>query len=579
MSSIDCYLIFPPGFHPGQPFLALPQLKSFLAENNFNAKVIDFNLDAFYYFLEPNRAKENLKKAISLLIDLQEKDHLFSHEKKQLSFLNYALQFGQTFLDQLKSSVDCFNNESFYQQEKFLSSKKIIHFFYRLACLSHGDSIFSFEVYYPHGGVSNPKTILQNISSKNKNLLYHFLEEQIKNIDFNIKTIGINATTRGQFHSALTLAFLLKKHNYQGKIVLGGSYITRLYPKRNFLLNSFMDIVDYFSFFEGEHNLLSLLKGKVKSSTCLMSNKGIHQSNTPPVENHHFPDFTDLPLNDYFSPDLVLPFQIRRGCIYGKCIFCEHPVFMETENKNRKNPKVKSLVEALSNLKSKYKTSNIYFIDEMILPIEMDDICQTILKNNLKLNFIFYSYFSNALLKVGRIALWKKAGLKKMWMGLESFDKQVLKNMKKFRPNDSVEKCLTLFKKEKLPVHLFLLLGFPGESTKSLNNTLDKLLSFKDLLKNPFLSLDLFTYTVYINSEAYQQRKELKIETYPKGDLDIGIVDWKLENGLDNKQVQKFIKEAFKKVSIVYGDKNSTNLIDLQCLQDSTHLLYINYHL
>ncbi|MCJ8345055.1 hypothetical protein MJH12_05910, partial [bacterium] len=233
-SKPDCYLIFPPGFHPGQPFLALPQLKSFLKKHQFQAKVCDFNLEAFYYFLETDRATQNLKKAISLLVDLQDKDHLFSREKKQLSFLKYALQFGQSNLNQLPEALETFQNSGFYNQEEFLKSKKLLHFFYRLACLGFGESVFSFEVYYPDGGVHNPKTLLRNICSKSNNLLYSFLEEQIQKIDFQVKVIGINATTRGQFHSALTLAHLLKKHNYSGKIVLGGSYINRQYPKRKF---------------------------------------------------------------------------------------------------------------------------------------------------------------------------------------------------------------------------------------------------------------------------------------------------------------------------------------------------------
>lgn len=576
----DCNLVFPPGFHPGQPFLALPQLKSFALDHGFTSKVYDFNLEAFHYFLNPVRAENNLKWAISLLVDLQDKDQLFSHEKAKIPFLNYALQFGKTHLKQLSTSLNTFNNDDFYQQDLFLSCKQNIHFFYRLACLQYGDSIFSFEVYYPHGGVHSTKTLLNNIASPAKNLFYSFLKEQILTLDLKAKITGINASTRGQFHSALTLAHLLKKQNYQGNIVLGGSYITRLFPKKDLLQENFMDIVDYFSFFEGEFNLLALLKNQPESSTSLMSATQLHESKTPAVTNHHNPDFSDLKLERYFSPHVVLPFQIRRGCIYGKCIFCEHPVFMETENKNRENPHIKKLVNSITSLSNKYKTPYIYFIDEMILPTEMDDISKQLLIHETKIQFICYSYFSTALLKTGRIALWKKAGLKKMWMGLESFDPIVLRNMKKFRPNDSVEKCLSLFQQEQLPVHLFLLLGFPGETQKSLKQTIETLISFKDDLHSPYFSADLFCYTVYINSEAYTLRDKLQIETFPQGELDIGIVNWSLHNGLTSKEVQMFVDESTKQLLSIYGNPShkEVNLMQMNCLQDSTHLLYISHH-
>ncbi|MCO4782227.1 MAG: radical SAM protein [Candidatus Cloacimonetes bacterium] len=576
----DCSLIFPPGFHPGQPFLALPQLKSFIKDHGYHSKIYDFNLEAFHYFLEPTRAEENLKWAICHLIDLQDKDQLFSHERKKLPFLNYALQFGKEQLRQLSKSIEVFNNKDFYQQDLFLESKKNIHFFYRLACLQYGDSIFSFEVYYPHDGVHSPKKLLRNIKSSSKNLFYKFLQEQVSLLDFKVKVIGINASTRGQFHSALTLAYLLKKNGYLGDIIMGGSYITRLFPKRDLLKQNFMAIVDYFSFFEGEFNLLSLLQGNLGSSTSLLSKDTIYESKTPPVTNHHNPDFSDLNLDRYFSPDIVLPFQIRRGCIYGKCIFCEHPVFMESENKNRESPHIKSLVNSILALSKDYQTPYIYFIDEMILPLEMDEISQNLLESTHKIEFICYSYFSTALLKEGRISLWKKAGLKKMWMGLESFDPLVLRNMKKFRPNDSVEKCLTLFKQENLPVHLFLLLGFPGETPKSLDQTIEKLISFQDKLDSVFFSADLFCYTVYINSEAYTLRDKLQIEVFPQGELDIGITKWKLHNGLSSNDVQSFVDDSIKKLRGVFNTNHKTdiNLLELNCLQDSTHLLYISHH-
>ena len=37
------------------------------------------------------------------------------------------------------------------------------------------------------------------------------------------------------------------------------------------------------------------------------------------------PDFDGLPFDKYFSPELVLPYDINRGCYYGECTFCTLP--------------------------------------------------------------------------------------------------------------------------------------------------------------------------------------------------------------------------------------------------------------
>ena len=36
------------------------------------------------------------------------------------------------------------------------------------------------------------------------------------------------------------------------------------------------------------------------------------------------PDFDGLPLEKYFAPHLVLPYDPTRGCYWGKCTFCHY---------------------------------------------------------------------------------------------------------------------------------------------------------------------------------------------------------------------------------------------------------------
>ena len=36
------------------------------------------------------------------------------------------------------------------------------------------------------------------------------------------------------------------------------------------------------------------------------------------------PDYDGLPLEKYFAPELVLPYDPTRGCYWGKCTFCHY---------------------------------------------------------------------------------------------------------------------------------------------------------------------------------------------------------------------------------------------------------------
>lgn len=281
-------------------------------------------------------------------------------------------------------------------------------------------------------------------------------------------------------------------------------------------------------------------------------------------------------MNDYLSPELVLPFQTKRGCPYGKCSFCEHPVFMDEGGLSAAIPSANKVVDGIVEISRQTGAQNFYFIDEMLTPHELDSISKRI--NSFEFHWMAYACLSAGMSHPERVKEWKGAGLTKLWIGLESTDELVLRNMEKHRKFDLEVQCFQAFQKADLPIHLFTLFGFPGESLESMQNTVQDLESWAEFLDSRHFSLDLFRFNLAINTPAWSTRNTLGIQELaqspPEDDLEIAYSSWKLDNGLTSLEVEDFIEAAWSDLILSYKE---SSLISLREVQDSYHLLWAKY--
>jgi hypothetical protein len=79
------------------------------------------------------------------------------------------------------------------------------------------------------------------------------------------------------------------------------------------------------------------------------------------------PDFEGLPLETYFSPELVLPYDPTRGCYWGKCAFCHYGLCRQGTARYRQR-RVADMVTHLKQLASQWGCRNFYFSQDAFLP-------------------------------------------------------------------------------------------------------------------------------------------------------------------------------------------------------------------
>lgn len=285
--------------------------------------------------------------------------------------------------------------------------------------------------------------------------------------------VGMTCTTP-LINISLKIARKVKEKLPSVKIVLGGPHITAL-PLEN--LNK--EEVDYIILGEGEYSFLELVEalaskkdvGKIKG-IGYKDQSGAHFSTRPLIENL---DEVPFParnlLGDYFKDCSGRKFTLMissRGCPY-RCIFCGSSITFGNKTRFRSPKNVISEIKDIGNRKIKEITFND---DTFTLNKKRTiEICKGICKEGLQIPFICSSRVNTI---DGERAKWlKKAGCYQISFGVESGNQGILNLMKKGITLEQAEKAILLTKKEGIETYASYVIGLPGESKETIQQTID----------------------------------------------------------------------------------------------------------
>ena len=202
----------------------------------------------------------------------------------------------------------------------------------------------------------------------------------------------------------------------------------------------------------------------------------------------------------FFKKFPIAPIITTRGCPYA-CTFCSAPILSGKKLRHH------SLDYILNNIQFLYHEHGIrefHIVDDNFT----QDICyakeivQGIINLNLDIsiampNGIRMDYLDDELLK-----LLKKAGLYIVSVAIESGNDKVLKEMKKGTTVAKIYRDIERIKRHQLDIAAFFILGFPGETEKTMEDTIN--LS----LKLPLLRANYFTYLPLPGTESYKNLEE-----------------------------------------------------------------------
>jgi radical SAM superfamily enzyme YgiQ (UPF0313 family) len=306
---------------------------------------------------------------------------------------------------------------------------------------------------------------------------------ELKAYDPNI--VGISCTTP-TFLDAIELAETVRGTFPKAIIVLGGAHVTAI-PQEAML----EEVFDVGVISEGEMTFLELVEGiEDKGSqeavdlgqiNGLAYREGGRVVLTPPRDRikdldslphparHLLPplsEYRPTPASYRKLPAAVM--MTSRGCPYG-CTFCDRGVF---GNYVRAHSPERVLAE-IEELLGRYGAREIRFFDDTftINRKKVEKICEMIIERGLRFPWTCLTRVNTV--DKGLLRLMKEAGCWQVLFGLESGDPRMLDNLNKGSSVEQNSQAVQLALEAGLGVRGDFIIGTPGETMESLENTLD----------------------------------------------------------------------------------------------------------
>lgn len=308
--------------------------------------------------------------------------------------------------------------------------------------------------------------------------------------------------------AGVTLAVSKKiKERYDPTIIIGGSIRDGSKTEKKLIGSKYIDyrILGSPSTSAGEYNLLDFCQkyesGNVLETTGLVWNdSGKYKVNHLDYSEElkakaTFPEFEGLPIDLYRRKIerevdgrememelLVIPVFFIRCCPYS-CAFCSNS---RINAWGHKDPKI--VADKLESLKKKYDTKYFFFHNTSINPTYeyAERFADEIIKRDLDIQWSDCANFKP--LDKHLLRKLKKAGAGRLVFGFESASPPILKYINKPFTINNAEKVLKAAHELNIWVELDMICGFPYESEKDTEATLQFLKKHKDEIEACYLN-------------------------------------------------------------------------------------------
>lgn len=312
------------------------------------------------------------------------------------------------------------------------------------------------------------------IDSQAENLSYKELEKRISQEQPDV--VGMTAITFTMVDVILT-AKIVRRVIPHAKIILGGPHVD-IYPQETVSLPE----VDYVIRKEGEYPFLHLIRvleeGKIDKLSTVKNLVWINENNEvkfnavqEEMNNYSampFPARQLIPISKYFSimtdNNPITTLITAKGCPY-RCVFC----YRNIEQVKYRTPA--NIADEMENIKDR-GIREVFFVDDTFY-VNMKTaiaICEEITKRNLNLPWAARARVNNITEEM--LEKLKKAGCKRLHIGVEAGNNKILKNINKKITVEMAQKAFSLCNKYKMDTLAYFIIGNLGETEKDVEDTI-----------------------------------------------------------------------------------------------------------
>jgi hypothetical protein len=430
----DIVLVQPPALKPAEPPLALAVLLTHLTAHGVSTLAIDANLDAYLYLLDADRLATRVGTRIdtSLRRALKHRDESLALVRSAEAGKNFARYVTAVrYLNRLLAVWDAPDGGE---------------------RLTLGD--YQFQELSPFA----PEDLKRVASGEFRTLFAEYFQGDLvpRIIAAAPRIIAISINFIHQAIPAFELAGLLRCVLPGVVLVAGGGLITSWQdPLRQLALR--LPPFDHVVFGPGERTLTALARGDAPADYALKDASSIN----------FIPDFSFARLDEYFSPQPILPLTASRGCYWRKCLFC--PEAAAPIHPYRTFPPAE-LPVLMRSLADRYGVRHFQLTDNAV-PVKM---LKALAESGdlADLNWFGFVRFEAVLEDEAFVRHLAQGGCRMLQVGLESGSQRVLDRLGKGVRLESAARILKNLAAAGIASYVYILFGMPGETEADAEMTL-----------------------------------------------------------------------------------------------------------
>ncbi len=230
----------------------------------------------------------------------------------------------------------------------------------------------------------------------------------------------------------------------------------------------------------------------------------------PCIDDTILPAFDKVPMQSYFGVEYINNIPLRRqnravlqsgrGCPYS-CNFC-HNFY----GKHIYRRSVEAVVNEMEICQQEYGVREIFFLDELFT-IDANWIHNFAIEiNNRKIHLALTIQTRVDCITTDVLEDLRMAGVKDIWLGIESADNSILGLSNKGEVNEILVPIINLIKRYNINPNAFFMIGMPGETIDTLNKT----------IKTIYTEKIPYTRSIMICTPRYGTKLyELAVQQYP----------------------------------------------------------------
>ncbi|MDQ1049650.1 radical SAM protein [Streptomyces sp. V4I2] len=297
-------------------------------------------------------------------------------------------------------------------------------------------------------------------------------------LDPSVEVVGVSMSADTQLIAGVTFLSMLREVRPDVHVVLGGNYATRLVDRWQHR-HPLFDYVDTVVTGEGEGALASVIDGlgrgrrpgadfREKIPGAVWDDNGIllrTPRHSADISTAAPPAYDALPLDKYLAPGPILPVFASRSCPWD-CAFCSIPF---ASNSFRQRPAA-AVADEIRALRAAHGSPFIMFVDEIMSLRTLRNVGEALVETSAGVHWYGETRFARGL-DEGLAELLHASGCRRMNFGLESASQRVLDLMRKGTRIDDACDNIAAMLKAGVPIHLFVIHGFPGETEEEAART------------------------------------------------------------------------------------------------------------